>query len=145
MDLTYECKVMWAHLDPNGHMRHSTYADFAAQARIAVLDELGLDLKVFQEQHLGPILFREETVYLREVSANDTLTVTTELTKSRPDGSRWSIRHNIFRADGVKAAVLNVEGAWMDTKQRKLTKLPDLLAEHFARLPKTIDYEEQEG
>lgn len=145
MDLTYEGKVMWSHLDPNGHMRHSAYADFAAQARIAVLEELGLDLKAFQDAHIGPILFREETLYLREVGANETLTVITELTRSRPDGSRWSIRHNIVKADGVRAAVLNVDGAWLDTQQRKLSKLPEHLAEQFARLPKTADYEEQAG
>ncbi len=136
---------MWSHLDPNGHMRHSAYADFAAQARIAILDELGLDITVFHTQHIGPILFREETVYLREVSINETLTVTTVLTKSRPNGSRWSIRHEIFKADGVKAAVLNVDGAWLDTQKRKLTVLPEHLATQFAHLPHSTDYEELPG
>lgn len=133
---------MWSHLDANMHMRHSAYADFAAQARIEVLDKLGLDLKVFHHLHIGPILFREESVYLREVSINENLKVTTELTKSRPDGSRWSIRHEIFRADGVKAAVINVDGAWLDTQKRKLTALPAELAEQFAHIPKSKDYEE---
>ncbi|MDX5420610.1 MAG: acyl-CoA thioesterase [Hymenobacteraceae bacterium] len=142
MNHTYEGKVMWSHLDANMHMRHSAYADFAAQARIEVLDKLGLDLKVFHHLHIGPILFREESVYLREVSINENLKVTTELTKSRPDGSRWSIRHEIFRADGVKAAVINVDGAWLDTQKRKLTALPAELAEQFAHIPKSKDYEE---
>ena len=135
---------MWAHLDANMHMRHSAYADFAAQARIAALGELGLDFKAFQEQHIGPILFREETLYLREVGINDVLKVTSELIKSRPDGSRWSIRHLIFRQDGVKAAIIDVDGAWLDTQKRKLTMLPDKLAEQFAQMPKSLDYEEEE-
>ena len=46
---SYEGKVMWSHLDANMHMRHSAYADFAAQARIAVLDSIGMDYKAFQK------------------------------------------------------------------------------------------------
>ncbi len=142
MSHTYTGKVMWSHLDANMHMRHSAYADFAAQARIEALAELGLDLKTFQRLHIGPILFKEETTYLREVGINEELTVTTALTKSRKDGSRWAIRHEIFKTDGVKAAVILVEGAWIDTLKRKLATLPDDLAEHFAHLPRTADFEE---
>lgn len=143
MDNKYEGKVMWSHLDANMHMRHSAYADFAAQARIVVLDRLGMDLKAFQHLHIGPILFREELVYLREVGINEHLTVTVELTKSRADGSRWSIRHEVFRADGVKAAVVNVDGAWLDLHKRKLTNLPEVLVEQFHRLNKSEDYQEE--
>ncbi|MCC9165481.1 acyl-CoA thioesterase [Pontibacter harenae] len=142
MNNTYEGKVMWSHLDANMHLRHSAYADFAAQARIAVLDSLGLDFKVFQKLQIGPILFREELVYLREVGINDNIKVTLELTKSRPDGSRWSIRHEIYRGDGVKAAVVNVDGAWIDIVKRKLAQLPEDLAEKFSHLTKSKDYEE---
>ncbi|QCR21453.1 thioesterase [Pontibacter sp. SGAir0037] len=133
---------MWSHLDANMHMRHSVYADFAAQARIAILDSIGLDFNVFRELNIGPILFREELLYLKEVGLNDTLKVTLELTKSRTDGSRWSIRHSIYRGDGVKAAVVNVDGAWIDTMKRKLTTLPSELAEKFMDLPKSMDFDE---
>lgn len=142
MNNVYEGKVMWSHLDVNMHMRHSAYADFAAQARISVLDSLGLDFKTFQELKVGPILFREELVYLREVGLNENIKVTIELTKSRPDGSRWSIRHIVYREDGVRAAVVTVDGAWLDVEKRKLTVLPANLVEKFTVLPKSIDFEE---
>ncbi|WP_033316873.1 acyl-CoA thioesterase [Pontibacter roseus] len=145
MPHTYTGKVMWSHLDANMHMRHSAYADFAAQARIEALEQLGLDLKTFQRLHIGPILFREETTYLREVGINEELNVTTELIKGRRDGSRWSIRHEIIKADGVKAAVIVVEGAWLDVLKRKLAVLPDELVEHFQQLPRSTDYVELEG
>ncbi|MFT2011021.1 acyl-CoA thioesterase [Pontibacter sp. 13R65] len=141
MNNSYEAQVMWSHLDPNLHMRHSAYADFAAQARIAVLDSLGLDYKTFQDLRVGPVLFREELIYLREVGLNEKIRVTLELTKSRNDGSRWSIRHIIYRGDGVKAAVVNVDGAWFDVEKRKLTVLPDDLILKFAELPKSIDFD----
>jgi acyl-CoA thioester hydrolase len=124
------------------HMRHSAYADFAAQARIEILDEMGLDMKTFQKLHIGPILFREETTYLREVGVNETITVTTELIKAKKDGSRWSIRHELFKADGVKAAVIIVEGAWIDVLKRKLATLPEELADHFMQIKRSADFEE---
>lgn len=142
MNNTYEGKVMWSHLDANMHMRHSAYADFAAQARIAVLESIGLDYSVFQKLRVGPILFKEELIYLREVNLNDNLKITLELTKSKKDGSRWSMRHEIFRADGVKAAIVNVDGAWIDIVKRKLTTLPQELVEMFSQLIKSHDYEE---
>ncbi|MHA6249572.1 acyl-CoA thioesterase [Pontibacter sp. CAU 1760] len=142
MNNVYEGKVMWSHLDVNMHMRHSAYADFAAQARIAVLDSLGLDFAVFQSLKVGPILFREELVYLKEIGINENIKVTIELFKSRRDGSRWSIRHIVYREDGLRAAVVTVDGAWLDVEKRKLTVLPPDLVEKFASIPKSIDYEE---
>ena len=142
MSHVFKGKVMWAHLDANMHMRHSAYADFAAQARIEILDEMGLSMRVFQKIHIGPILFREETTYLREVGVNETITVTTELIKARNDGSRWAIRHELFKEDGVKAAVIIVEGAWIDVQKRKLATLPDELAEHFMQIKRSADFEE---
>jgi acyl-CoA thioester hydrolase len=145
MSHTYTGKVMWSHLDANMHMRHSAYADFAAQARIEALDELGLDLKTFQRLHIGPILFKEETTYLREVGINEEITIRTELTASRKDGSRWALRHELYKGDGVKAAVIKVEGAWIDVLKRKLAALPEELAQHFMELPRSADYVELEG
>ena len=142
MNNKYEGKVMWSHLDANMHMRHSAYADFAAQARIAVLETIGLTYKTLQELKIGPILFREELIYLREVNINDTLTITLEVTKGRSDASRWSMRHEIYRADGIKAAIVNVDGAWIDILKRKLTALPAEVSEMFGHLPKSADYEE---
>ncbi|GAB3817987.1 acyl-CoA thioesterase [Pontibacter rugosus] len=144
MNNEYKGKVMWSHLDANGHMRHSAYADFASQARIAILDEQGLDLGTFQRLKIGPILFREELIYLREVGVNENLRITIELTKARGDGSRWSIRHEIFRSDGVKAAVVNVDGAWMDLAKRKLTVLPDELQDLFMHISRSENFVEEE-
>ena len=82
-------------------------------------------------------------MYLREVGINEQQTVTVELIKSRTDGSRWSIRHEIFREDGVKAAIINVDGAWLDLHKRKLTVLPEDLVELFKRLNRSPDYQEE--
>ena len=136
----YEGQVMWSHIDANMHVRHSAYADFAAQARLNMLHKVGIKPADLLKQRIGPILFREEIIYLREIGADDHVRVTCEVSKSRPDGSRWSIRHEIYRQDGVKAAIINVDGAWIDMNIRKLTALPETLAACFASAPLSADH-----
>ena len=69
-------------------MRHSAYADFAAQARLVMLTNLGLDINTLSRYNIGPVMFREELFYLRECGLNDHLKVTAEVYKSRADASR---------------------------------------------------------
>lgn len=138
----YEGQVMWSHIDANMHVRHSAYADFAAQARLNMLARVGIKPAEVLKLKIGPILFREEIIYLREIGADDHVKVTCEVTKSRADASRWSIRHEIYRGDGVKAAIINVDGAWIDMTMRKLTGLPDALSRLFAVSPRSADYTE---
>ncbi len=143
MNIFYEGQVLWSQLDANQHMRHSAYADFAAQARLTMLEYLGLKPTIFFDHKIGPILFREELFYLREIGINEYIKVSCELTKSRKDGSRWSIRHEIFRSDGVKAAIIDVDGAWIDIEKRKLIVLPEELNKLFMATPRSIDYVEE--
>ena len=143
MNIYYDGQVLWSQIDANQHMRHSAYADFAAQARLTMLESLGLKPSKLFDYNIGPILFREELFYLREISINDHIKVSCELTKSRRDGSRWSIRHEIFRGDGIKAAIINVDGAWIDSIKRKLAVLPEELSTLFMQTPRSSDYTEE--
>jgi acyl-CoA thioester hydrolase len=139
----YEGQVLWAQIDANMHLRHSAYADVAAQARLNLLEKLGFNNAFFHQYNLGPILFREELVYLKEVKLNDTLRVTCTLTKMRQDGSRWSYRHEIYRSDNVKAAIIQVDGAWIDTVKRKITGVPHEIILQLNNIPKSDDYVEE--
>ena len=145
MNVFYEGQVLWSQMDANQHMRHSAYADFAAQARLNMLESVGLKLSKLFEYNIGPVLFKEELIYLREVALNEHLKITCEIIRSRPDGSRWSIRHELYRSDGIKASVIIVDGAWIDTIKRKLTVLPPELNKLFIKAPKSDDYIEVHG
>jgi acyl-CoA thioester hydrolase len=136
----YQGKVLWSQIDSNNHLRHSAYADFGAQARLEILSKLGFDSKLLGELKIGPILFREELIYLKEVSPLDTVSVTCEMSHCRRDGSRWSFTQSVYRSDGVQAAIINVQGAWIDIEKRKLTALPAEWAETFMHIPKTKDF-----
>jgi acyl-CoA thioester hydrolase len=138
----YEGQVLWAQADANMHLRHSAYADFAAQARLNLLESFGMKPNTILDLKIGPILFREESIYLREVPIGERIRVTCEMTKCRADGSRWSIRHEVYRTDDIKAAIVNVDGAWLDTQQRKLTALPPDLVTLFLQTPRSSDFVE---
>lgn len=116
--------VRWADLDPNWHMRHTAYADYCTQTRFLWLQENGYPPERFLELSLGPVIFREETRYLREVRANSDIRVDLRVTVLDERG-RWTIVHQVHRTDGELAAVHQVEGAWMDLKIRKLGLPPD--------------------
>ena len=135
-------QVLWAQIDPNRHLRHSAYADFCAQARSNMLNKIGLSLEQFAKHHIGPILFREELLYHREIHLDEEIYVEVELTKFNISNSRFSFRHIVFKADGTKSATINVDGAWLDLEKRKLTFIPQEWNHFMDKIPKADDYTE---
>ena len=131
--ITY--RTRWADMDPNGHMRHSAYADYAADQRLAVLARWGYGVARFAQLRLGPVLFREETRFLKEVGIGEAIRVDGRLVSMAADGARWTVLHTLYKADGRVAATVTVDGAWLDLDRRKLTVPPADLAAAFAALP----------
>jgi acyl-CoA thioester hydrolase len=133
--------VRWSDLDPNFHVRHSVYYDWGAFCRIKFLSDHGLGPDVLTQHHIGPILFREECMFRKEIKYGDKLSISLQLLKSRKNHTRWSIRHRLIKNDNVLAAILTVEGAWMDTQLRKLASPPQMAIEVFNNMPKDEDFE----
>lgn len=136
---TYE--VRWADLDPNRHVRHSVYLDYAAQTRVALFNDFGLSIDKIGKMGLGPIVFREEIKYLREVNGMDEVTVYCELCWMYKDGSRWSFFHRMFKNGDTPVAELTVDGAWLDLDVRKLGTPSDNVIEIMKQFPWTEDFE----
>lgn len=131
----------WADLDPNFHLRHSVYYDLAAAQRVELLEMNGLTLQFMKENHIGPIIFREECIFRREIKSGDEVNLSVRMAKMKPDASRWTIRHIFSGAENKLLATLTVEGSWMDTKNRKLTSpIPDLITKVFTTFPTTEDF-----
>ena len=97
-------QVRWSDMDANRHVRHSAYYDYGAAMRMMVLSDHGLTLKKLEEYKIGPILFREEAIFKREIRMDDTLALDVTLIKSTIDFSRWSLRHHFIKEDGALAA-----------------------------------------
>jgi len=141
-NIFYEGQVLWSQIDANVHLRHSAYADFCAQARSNMLNLMGLSLHEFNKRKIGPILFREELNYLREVGLDERIRVSVEITKFNIQNARFSFRHIIYKENGVKAAIVNVDGAWMNIIERKLTNIPEEWMEIVHKIPRSEDYTE---
>jgi acyl-CoA thioester hydrolase len=134
-------EIRWSDIDPNFHLRHSVYYDYGANCRVCFLEEYGLTGAVMQQLHLGPILFREEAIFRREIKMGDKLTIDLQITKSRKDFSRWSITHQLFKNENILAAVVNVDGAWINTIERKLAAPPQQIVEIFEKMPRAEGFE----
>jgi acyl-CoA thioester hydrolase len=119
---TYDVK--WSEVDPNGHMRHTAYGDYAVDVRFRFLADNGFHLAKIREIGMGPVILREENRYLKEVVMGDAITINIKLGGISEDGSHWIFQHEILKSNGKKAAVLLVEGGWLDLIRRKLVKPP---------------------
>ena len=134
-------QVRWSDLDPNFHLRHSVYYDWGAMCRVEFLNKFGLTAGEMMRLQFGPILFREECIFRREVRSGDNVIITLELTKSRKDFSRWSIQHQVIKNDTIVSAVLSVDGAWMSMSERKLATPPNEVFEVFDQMPRAENFE----
>lgn len=134
-------QVRWSDLDPNFHLRHSVYYDWAAMCRIAFLNEKGLTPGIMQKLNFGPIILREECVFRKEIKYGDVININLTLLKNRSDYSRWTFRHKILKNDKILCAVLTIDGAWMNMIGRKLFIPTAEIISVFEQLPRDKEYQ----
>lgn len=134
-------QIRWSDLDPNFHLRHSVYYDWGAYCRIEFLNQYKLTAAVMKEIQIGPVLFREECIFRREIVSGDQVTIDLKLIKARKDYSRWSIQHQIIKGGNTLSAVLTVDGAWLSMKERKLSTPPQLVFDVFDAMPKDESFQ----
>lgn len=133
-------EIRWSDLDPNFHVRHSVYYDMGAYVRMSFLNDYGLSAKVLTANNIGPILFREECVFKKEINFGDHVSINLFMKQCSPSFSRWTMQHEIMINTQIIAAVITVDGAWIDTNRRKLTIPEKLVSVTFDQLPKSSDF-----
>ncbi len=131
----------WADFDPNNHMRHSAYNDYAAEARVRMFNAYGLSLIEFNKLNIGPVLFREETNFKKEIRLSEDITVEVFLKGMSENGERFRFYHKIYKEDGRLAAEIEIYGAWLDLKERKLTRPPEIVLQTLRDIERTEDFE----
>lgn len=135
-------EIRWSDLDPNFHVLHSKYYDFGAFCRMAFLVKNGLTPELMQQYHIGPILFREECFFKKEIKFGDDISINLKLSKMTSDFTRWSMEHELWKNDHILAASINIDAAWMDTQQRKLAAPPPVIKKIFDSIPKSANFGE---
>lgn len=137
-------QIRWSDLDPNFHLRHSVYYDWAAMCRMEFLIKNGLTPALMQQLQFGPIIFREEGIFRKEIKYGDEIKINLLLVKGRRDYSRWTIAHEIKKADGTLCAMVTIDGAWLNVAERKLFIPPAEVTRVFEQMPPGENFEWQE-
>ena len=140
-DFTIDIQLRWSDLDPNFHLRHSVYYDWGALSRIEFLTRFDLTAYAMQQLNIGPILFREECVFKKEIRSGDTITIDLKLLKTRRNYSRWSIQHTVRKNGDIISAIITVDGAWMNTLERKLATPPAIVEKVFSEMPRDENFQ----
>ncbi|MGN6353730.1 MAG: acyl-CoA thioesterase [Parafilimonas sp.] len=140
MNYIKQVEIRWSDLDPNFHLRHSVYYDFGAYCRINFLFDNGITEDIMREHSIGPVLFREECFFMKEIILGDKISISLKLKSVSADFRKFSMQHEIFRNDNELAALLIVDGAWMDTVKRKIAAPPQMVIDTLNTIPKTEDY-----
>ena len=137
-------QIRWSDLDPNFHLRHSVYYDWAAMCRMEFLIKHGLTPALMQRLQFGPIIFREEAVFRKEIKYGDIISINLLLVKGRRDYSRWTISHEIKKEDGTLCAIVTIDGAWLNVAERKLFIPPQEVVQVFQQMPPGDHFEWQD-
>lgn len=132
-------QLRWSDMDPNFHLRHSVYYDFGATVRTEFLISNGVTPQLMLKEHFGPVLFREEAIFKKEIRFGDTIVMDVKTSYLSKDYSRFGMQHQMWREEEL-CAIINVEGAFIDTIKRKLTAPPQKAVDMVESMPKTEDF-----
>ncbi len=136
----WKADIRWADIDPNFHVLHSRYYDYAASCRMSFMTQHGITPGLMISKHIGPIIFREECQFKREIRFGDEVRVNIKLDKLSEDYRKWTFINEIYVNSDVLAAVVTVDGAWMDTQLRKVVAPPDEFRIGIDQIPKTAGF-----
>ena len=141
--MTYQVEfaTKWSDFDPNRHMRHTAYNDYAAEVRIRYFAHAGFPIDMIAKDNIGPILFTEHTSFRKEIHSGENITANAKLLGLSEDMRKWKIRHEIFNQAGLLSASIEVFGAWIDLQKRKLIPLPYKYQSLFEQMERTVDFE----
>lgn len=134
----------WFDMDFNSHMGNTAFLDKAADVRMMFFSGNGFPMSEFSRLRPGPVIFRHEVEYFREVGLLQEVSVSPSLAGLSNDGRRFAMRSEVARLDGTPCARITSAGGWLDRSARKLVEPPrELLAalrtqahsDDFAPLP----------
>jgi acyl-CoA thioester hydrolase len=131
--------VRWADVDANRHLRHSAFADYAAHSRMEFLTAVGFTAERLAEWNMGPVIFREESRYYRELHLMQPFRLRSVLKTRSEDFRKFTLLTEFLDDTGTVLATVEVDGAWFDLGRRKVTAPPaagiELLAQVQPQVP----------
>jgi acyl-CoA thioester hydrolase len=135
-------KTKWSDFDPNRHMRHTAYNDYAAEVRIRYFAYQNFSIDEFTKHNIGPILFEEYVSFRKEIHLGESIVVNLKIAALSANNERWRMTQEVFNEAGKLSAIIKVYGAWIDLKKRKLTTPPKEAKHLFSNTERTDNFEE---
>ena len=65
-----------------------------------------------------------------------------KLSKCNEESSRWSMVQELWINGNILAALITIDGAWLDTKLRKLAMPPEVCRVSLNMIPKTDNFDQ---
>lgn len=112
-------RVSWSDLDGNGHMANTAYLERAVDTRFLFFAERGFPVSRLVDEHIGPVVQREELVYRKELRLLQDFTVDLQLAGLSPDGVRFRVNHAFRNSSRELVATVSSAGLWFDLEQRR--------------------------
>lgn len=137
----HKLTASWADMDFNAHMANTAYLNRAVDARMAFFTQNGLPLAELMRLRVSWVMMKDEVEYRREIQWMEEVSITVALAGLAPDGSRFKVRNEFFRADGQLAARVTSTGGFLDLDARKLVVPPVEVLATYRAMPRTDDYE----
>ncbi len=131
----------WSDMDFNSHMRNTAFLDKCVDVRMMFFAENGFPMDELLRRRIGPVVMKDEVEYFKEVRILQPLRVTLLLAGLAEDGSRFSIRNEIWREDGKLSARVTSTGGWLDLTTRKLITPPEGVLAALRSLARTEDFQ----
>ena len=78
----------WSDFDPNRHMRHTAYNEYAAEVRVRYFKSQNFSIDEFTKHNIGPILFEEYTSFRKEMRSSTLSTSRYGVAVCNPNGGR---------------------------------------------------------
>jgi acyl-CoA thioesterase FadM len=92
----------WSDMDFNAHMGAQAYLAKCFDVRMMYFAENGYPMGEFARLRLGPVGMKDELEYFREVGLLQEIVVTLSVAGMSADGTRWRLRQEVLRSDGVR-------------------------------------------
>ncbi len=135
-----EFEIRWSDVDANRHLGNFAYINMMSHTRMSLMDRIGFGHHAMKQNGIGPILFREEIHYFKEVLPGTPIRVSAALKRVSEDFKFFSFEHRFYTNNGENVAYGEITGSWMSLSGRKLATPPGKLIEAFGEIPKSSDF-----
>jgi acyl-CoA thioester hydrolase len=135
-------QVEWRDVDIIGHMRNTSYAEYASQTRTLYFRNHGYPLEEIIDKGVGPVAIRDEIFYFKELRLLDKFSVGFWLDGANKRKTRFRYLNQFKSHAGEVVANVVTDGIWMDLRERKMIHPPEKIIRAILELPRTASFSE---